>query len=148
MTPVATGAARPSTPRAAPRRSRSSVRPALRLVERAPSTRRRRLGRRASIWLSVAMVAGSLLAVVAGDDLVTQGQIRLASINGQLSKATATNKTEQVAVAQKAAPTRVVRIAEAQGLVATPQVNYLPEVPLDVPLPAPQTGPAAPPTRR
>ncbi len=54
-----------------------------------------------------------------------------------------------MAVAQLAAPTRVVRMAETQdGYIAPAQVDYLPEVPLDVPLPAPQTGPPASPARR
>jgi hypothetical protein len=99
--------------------------------------------------VSIALVAGSLFAVVAGDDLVTQGQIRLSGIQRQIAAATATEKSEQVAVAQLAAPTRVVRMAETQdGLVTTPSVIDLPEVPLDVPLPAPATGPPASPTRR
>ena len=99
--------------------------------------------------MSVALVAGSLFAVVAGDDLVTQGQIRLSTLQSQLASATAQQKSEQVAVAQLAAPTRVVRMAETEdGLVTTPSVIDLPEVPLDVPLPAPQTGPPASPSRR
>jgi hypothetical protein len=99
--------------------------------------------------VSIALVAGSLLAVVAGDDLVTQGQIRLSSIESRVASATASQKSAQVTVAQLAAPTRVVSMAETQdGYVAPPQVIYLPEVPLDVPLPAPQTGPPASPNRR
>jgi hypothetical protein len=99
--------------------------------------------------VSIVLVAGSLLAVVAGDDLVTQGQIRLSAIQSQVATATAADKSQQVAVAQLAAPTRVVRTAETQdGMTAPPQVTDLPEVPLGVPLSAPQTGPPAPPTRR
>jgi hypothetical protein len=100
------------------------------------------------MWASVGLIAGSLLAVVAGDDLVTQGQIRLSSIQSKVAAATATEKSAQVAVAQLAAPTRVVRMAEGQGLVATPTVTDLPEVSLNVPLAAPQTAPPASPTRR
>jgi hypothetical protein len=99
--------------------------------------------------VSIALVAGSLFAVVTGDDLVTQGQIRLSGIQSQIASATATEKSEQVAVAQLAAPTRVVRMAETEDrLVTTPSVIDLPEVPLDVPLPAPQTAPPASPARR
>ncbi len=99
--------------------------------------------------MSIALVAGSLLAVVTADDFVTQGQIRLSTIENQVASATATEKSEQVTVAQLAAPTRVVRMAETQdGYIAPSQVFDLPEVSLDVPLPAPQTGPPASPTRR
>ncbi|MGA8724811.1 MAG: hypothetical protein WB565_07195, partial [Acidimicrobiales bacterium] len=121
----------------------------LRVVEPSSRPRRRRFRKRPATWVSVALVAGSLFAVVAGDDLVTQGQIHLSTLQSQLASATAQQKSEQVAVAQLAAPTRVVRMAETEdGLVTTPSVIDLPEVPLDVPLPAPQTGPPASPSRR
>ncbi len=150
VTPPAAGTARPSPTRGAPRQSPTAARRAtLRVVEPSSRPRRRRFRKRPATWVSVALVAGSLFAVVAGDDLVTQGQIRLSTLQSQLASATAQQKSEQVAVAQLAAPTRVVRMAETEdGLVTTPSVIDLPEVPLDVPLPAPQTGPPASPSRR
>ena len=150
MTPPATGTARRSPTRGAPRQSPTAARRAtLRVVEPSSRPLRRRFRKRPATWVSIALVAGSLFAVVAGDDLVTQGQIRLSSVQSQMASAIAKEKSEQVAVAQLAAPTRVVRMAETlDGVVATPSVIDLPEVPLDVPLPAPQTGPPASPTRR
>ncbi len=94
------------------------------------------------MWISGVFVVGSLLAVVAGDALMTEGQIRLSTTQHQAAAAVATQRAYQTTVAQMAAPTRVVYQAESQlGLVAPGQVIELPQVPLDVPLPAPQTAP-------
>jgi hypothetical protein len=126
-----------ATPRSAPAR-----RPPLRVLEPAP--RRHPLPkrvRRSTIWLSAVLVIGSLLAVVVGDALVTQGQVHLASEQSALASAVAAQKSLEVAVAEKAAPPVVVAQAKSQGLIVPPQVVYLPEVPLNVPLPAPQTSP-------
>jgi hypothetical protein len=93
------------------------------------------------MWLSVLLVVGSLLAVVVGDSMVTQGQVGLSNIQSQLAAATAAQKRDQVAVAQKAAPPVVVSQAEAQGMQPASKVDYLPQVPLNVPLAVPQTAP-------
>jgi hypothetical protein len=93
------------------------------------------------MWLSALLVIGSLLAVVAGDTMMAEGQVRLSSTQQALAAATVIEKQDQVAVAQKAAPPVVVRQAESQGLVVPTQVVYLPQVPLSVPLPVPQTAP-------
>jgi hypothetical protein len=89
----------------------------------------------------VFLVVGSLLAVVVGDAMITEGQVRLSATQRQLAAAVAVQKAAQVAVAEKSAPPVVVSQARAQGLVTPPVVVYLPQVPLDVPLPAPQTAP-------
>jgi type II secretory pathway pseudopilin PulG len=101
------------------------------------------------MWLSGLLIVGSLLAVVVGDALVTQGQVRLSTTQQALVSALATQKGLQTDVAEKAAPPVVVSHAKSQGLVAASQVVYLPQVPLDVPLPPPRlvptsSGPAAP----
>jgi hypothetical protein len=88
-------------------------------------------------------VIGSLLAVVVGDTLFEQGQVRLSATQQAVAAAVVVEKAGQVAVAEKAAPPVVVSQAEAQGLVAPTQVVYLPHVPLDVPLPVPNTAAAA-----
>jgi len=155
MAPTADAAARRSAaaraehrhgaaaPRPDPRHDGGEARrPPLRLFEpaprRRPGTGRARL-RRSTMWLSCLMVVGSLLAVVVGDTLLAQGQVRLSSLQHQVAAAEAVQKASQVAVAERAAPPVVVSQAEAQGLVAPTQVVYLPHVPLDVPLPVPQT---------
>ena len=140
MTPAGTATARRAPARPAPRPAPSAPRrPPLRLFEPAP---RRRVGPRAverrTVWLSGLLIVGSLLAVVIGDAFVTQGQVRLSTTQRELVVAEAAQKSLQVAVAQKAAPPVVVAQAKSRGLVAATQVVYLPQVPLDVPLPAPQ----------
>jgi hypothetical protein len=93
------------------------------------------------MWVSGALVVGSLLTVVVGDALVSEGQVSLATTQSQLAAAVVTQKAFQVEVAEKAAPPVVVAQAKRQGLLATPYVVDLPQVPLDVPLPVPQTAP-------
>jgi hypothetical protein len=93
------------------------------------------------MWLSGILVVASLLAVVVGDALITQGQIRLSATQQAVAAATIEQKTAQVNVAGMAAPPVVVRAAENLGLVAPTQVIDLPEVPLTVPLAVPDTSP-------
>lgn len=96
------------------------------------------------MWLAGALVIGSLFAVVAGDTLFEEGQVRLSATQHAVAAAVIVEKAGQVAVAQKASPPVVVSQAEGQGLVAPTQVVYLPHVPLDVPLPPPNTAPVTP----
>jgi hypothetical protein len=146
MAPPAIATARRAPTRSAPRGYPSAPRrPPLQVFE---PTRRRRPDprvRRSTIWLSGLLIVGSLLAVVVGDALVTEGQVRLSDVQAQVASAVAAGKSLQVSVAGKAAPPVVVGQAEAEGLVAPTQVVYLPQVPLDVPLPVPQTTPASAP---
>jgi hypothetical protein len=101
------------------------------------------------MWVSGLLVVGSLLAVVVGDSLVAEGQVRLSTAQGELAAAVAAQKSAQVAVADKSAPPVVVAQAKSRGLVAPSTVVYLPQVPLDVPLAIPQTSPVpAAPARR
>lgn len=140
MAPSATASAR-RAPTARPRPS-PLRRPPLRLFE--PVRRRRpapRPGRRPTIWASGLLIVGSLLAVVVGDALMAEGQVRLSSLQGQVAAAVVSEKAHQVALAQKTAPPVVVGQAESQGMVAPTQVVYLPRVPLTVPLPVPRTTP-------
>ncbi len=53
------------------------------------------------MWLSGLLIVGSLLAVVVGDALVTQGQVRLSTTQRALAAAVATQKSLQVAVARR-----------------------------------------------
>jgi hypothetical protein len=141
MPPPATAAARrPSPrPRAAPPLRR---RPPLAVIERLPR-RQAAVGaiRRSTMWVSVLLIVGSLLAVVVGDALVTQGQVSLSNVDTAVAAAQLVQKSDQVEVAEKSAPPVVVAQAKSQGLVAPSTVVYLPQVPLDVPLPVPQTAP-------
>ena len=117
-------------------------RPPLRILE--PPRRRKPATpsvRRWTMWVSAGLVVGSLLAVVVGDAVVSEGQVRLAATESQLAAAVVTQKSDQVMVAEKAAPPVVVAQAKKAGLVAPQHVFTLPYVPLDVPLPVPQTAP-------
>jgi hypothetical protein len=93
------------------------------------------------MWLSGMVVVGSLLAVVVGDAMVTQGQIRLSNTQQAVAAATIVEKAAQTTVAAMAAPPVVVKAAEGYGLVTPQSVTDLPEVPLNVPLPVPNTSP-------
>ena len=118
-------------------------RPALRLLvpRRAP----RHSGRHnRSLWLAAVLVVGSLLTVVVGDDLLAQSQLRLAAVQQQVSAATTTEHHLQVSVALLGAPEVVISTAEHRlHLAPASQVVDVPEVPLDRPLPVPQTAPLA-----
>ncbi len=142
MAPPSTGAAR----RAAAPQPRPSVRrPPLRVFQPEPRRRTRRGHiRRAPVWLAVSLIVGSLLAVVVGDTLVAQDQVRLSRLQSAIGSAQAAQKTMQTEVAQLAAPDRVVQQGIALGLTAPAQVVNLPEVPLNVALPVPNTTPVAP----
>ncbi len=96
------------------------------------------------MWVPGLMVVASLLAVVAGDAVVAEGQVRLSTTQSQVAAAEVAQKAAQVEVAEKSAPPVVVAQAKAQGLVAPQTVVYLPQVSLDVPLPVPQTAPPSP----
>jgi hypothetical protein len=96
------------------------------------------------MWVSGLLVVGSLVAVVVGDAMITQGQVRLSATQAEIAAAITTQKSLQVSVAEKAAPPVVVKEAKSQGLVAPSQVVYLPRVNLNVPLPVPQVTPAPP----
>ena len=140
MAPPATGAARRAA--AAPQSRPSTRRPALRVFEPQPRrTSRRHLSRRGHLWLAALLVVGSLLAIVVGDTMVAQGQVRLADLQSKITSQQAIQKAAQTEVAQLAAPERVVAQGILLGLTAPAQVVDLPQVPLDVPLPVPDTTP-------
>ena len=138
--PAAPATARRAT--AAPQPRPSTRRPALRVFEPEPRrSPRRGISRRGHVWLGVALVVASLLAVVVADAMVAQGQVRLASIQSKIDGQLAIQKAAQSDVAQLAAPARIVAQAIVQGSVAPASVLDLPQVPLNVPLPVPDTSP-------
>ena len=98
MAPPATGAARRAT--AAPQPRPSTRRPPLRVFEPQPRrSSRRRLSRRGHLWLAGLLVVGSLLAVVVGDTMVAQGQVRLADLQAKITSQQAIQKAAQTEVA-------------------------------------------------
>lgn len=140
--PAATAAARRTATAAAPQPRTAPHRPQLRVFEPEPRRSvRRTLSRRGRLWLGVAMMVGSLLAVVVADAMVAQGQVRLAAIQSKINDQLTIQKSAQSEVAQLAAPDRVVAQGINHGLIAPAQVVNLPQVPLNVPLPVPDTSP-------
>lgn len=145
MTPAQAAAARrlasdPSGPsgalaaRAPASRPQRSEAPApLRVV---PAPQRRALYRRRRIvtLLACLLVVASLLAVVVGHSMLAQGQVRLTSLQAQLSAAQARHDAEQLKVAQLQTPGRITGVAEGQHLAAPTQVQQLPSVPLSQPV--------------
>jgi hypothetical protein len=135
--PAASSApARPAGRRAAPR-PRSEARPRLRPVE-APGSKKRRIAR----LLAPVLLVASLLAVVIGQALLAEGQVRLAGLEVSMSAAQVQHRQAELAVAQLETPSRIVGDAGArQGLVTPPGLTQLPSVPLDQPLPTPKLTP-------
>lgn len=108
----------PAPVRSAPRRA------PLRVVEsrRRPPARRRR----GILLASFALVVGSLLAVAGAQAYLTQGQVRLARIQQQLTTEQARHRDLELKVAQLDDPSHVVAKAQQQGLTVPAQVTDLP----------------------
>ena len=135
MAPPASSAARRPAVRNAP----APRRPPLRLFESAPRARHRSR-RRPTMLIASVLIVGSLLSVVVADDVVAQGQIRLANTQRLAAVALIQQKQLQVAVAQLSAPQIVVIKARQLGMVSPTQFVDLPSVPLNVALSVPNTG--------
>jgi len=98
----------------------------LRVVEprRRPPSRRRR----APVVLALVLSVGSLLMVAAAQAYLTQGQVRLARLQQQLTNEEANHRDLELQVAGKEDPSQVVTRAQQQGLTVPPQVNDVPLV--------------------
>lgn len=97
--------------------------------------------------VSVSMVLTSLLAVVVAQAFLANGQVRLASLQHQLSLEQSTHRQAELAVSELETPPRIVAAATNQGMVHPATVVELPYVSLSVPLATPKVtpAPAAPP---
>lgn len=124
------------------RQPQAATRPTLQVVGRGASRARRR---RAAPVLAAALVCGSLLAVVAAHAELAQQQVRLATVEADVTAAQAVHHEEELSLANLENPTRIVGEAEQTLHMVTPgQVDQLAHVSLDVPLPAPTVLPASP----
>jgi type II secretory pathway pseudopilin PulG len=85
----------------------------------------------------VSIVVASLLAVVVAQALLANGQVRLSSLQHQLSLEQSAHREAELAVEQLETPARIVGSATSQGMVH-PAVTELPYVSLSVPLPTPK----------
>ncbi len=87
-------------------------------------------------------VVGSLTTVVIADDLMAQDQVQLSAVQQQIAAASNTHSQLQLGVSEDEAPPVVVGQAENQlGMVSPGVITDLPQVPLNVPLPVPDTTP-------
>jgi hypothetical protein len=96
--------------------------------------------------LSVSMIVAALLAVVVAQALLANGQVRMSTLQHQLSLEQSAHRQAELAVSQLETPSRIVGAALSQGMTH-PVVTELPYVSLSVPLPTPKVtpAPAAPP---
>jgi hypothetical protein len=93
--------------------------------------------------MSVSMVMAALLAVVIGQALLANGQVRLSSLQQQLALEQSTHRQGELAVAQLETPARIVAAASGQLQMVRPaNVIELPYVSLSAPLPTPNVTPA------
>ncbi len=96
--------------------------------------------------LSVSIVVAALLAVVVAQALLANGQVRLSTLQHDLTFEQAVHRQAELAVAQLETPSRIVAAASGEGMVRPAGVVELPYVSLSVPRPTPKITPApAPP---
>jgi hypothetical protein len=115
--------------------------PSRRAVE-APGRRGPRwsLGRTAAV--GGAIVLASLLMVVAASAYMTQGQVRLTRMQGQLTSVLGQHRNLEDQMARLSNPSTVVSQSQSHGLVPPSNVTDLPEV--NVSKAAPTTAPTSP----
>jgi hypothetical protein len=92
--------------------------------------------------VSVSLVVTSLLAVVVAQALLANGQVRLSSLQHQLSLEQSSHRQAELAVSKLETPPRIVSAAASQGMVHPANVFELPYVSLSVPVPTPKVTPA------
>jgi type II secretory pathway pseudopilin PulG len=96
--------------------------------------------------VAVTLILGSLLAVVIGQALLANGQVRLSALQHQLTLEQSAHRQAELAVSQLETPSRIVAAASGQlHMVRPSQVIELPYVSLSTPLPTPKVTPAPPP---
>jgi hypothetical protein len=96
--------------------------------------------------ISVSLVVAALLAVVVAQALLANGQVRLASLQHQLSLEQSTHRQAELAVSELETPSRIVGAATSQLHMVRPAVVELPYVSLNTPVATPKVTPAPAPT--
>jgi hypothetical protein len=92
--------------------------------------------------LSVSIVVAALLAVVVAQALLATGQVRMSTLQHELTLEQAAHRQAELAVAQLETPARIVAAATGEGMIRPANVVELPYVSLSVPLPTPKVTPA------
>ncbi len=89
------------------------------------------------------MVVAALLAVVVGQALLANGQVRLSTLQAELALEQSAHRQSELAVAELETPPRIVAAALGQlHMVRPANVVELPYVSLSVPVPTPKVTPA------
>lgn len=102
--------------------------------------------------VSVSMVVAALLAVVVAQAFLTNGQVRLSTLQHDLALEQSSHRQAELAVAELETPSRIVGAATNGLHMVHPSVTELPYVSLTTPLPtpkvtaAPVTAPSTPST--
>ena len=96
--------------------------------------------------VALCLVVAALLAVVVGQALLANGQVRLSGLHRQLSLEEASHRQSELAVTTLETPARIVAAASTQLHMQHAVVTELPYVPLTVPLRTPQVTPAPAPS--
>jgi Tfp pilus assembly protein PilX len=87
--------------------------------------------------LSVSMVVAALLAVVVAQAFLTNGQVRLSTLQHELALEQSSHRQAELAVAELETPSRIVGAATNGLHMVHPSVTELPYVSLTAPLPTP-----------
>jgi hypothetical protein len=95
------------------------------------------------VFIPIAMVVVALLAVVGGQAMLANGQVRLAALDQQLQLVQGVHRQVELQVSQLETPSRIVSAAVGQlHMVHPDSVTQLPYVSLSTPLPTPKVTPA------
>jgi cell division protein FtsL len=119
-------------------------RPSLRIV-RSRSGKPTRRGRIVEI-VALALVVGSLVAVVIGQAVLANDQVQISALQHELSLEQSTHRQAELQVANLETPRRIVGDATKAGMVHPAQVIELPYVPLNAPIATPNVTAAPAPT--
>jgi hypothetical protein len=136
---VASSVGRPSQApeRAAPRRPPLKVVPAKRGAQSGKGRSRSGLVN----VLAVVLIVGALLVVVIGHAMLADGQVRMATIQQELTLEQSTHRQAELEVSQLETPARIVNGALELHMVPSATIE-IPYVPTDTPLPPPDVTPA------
>ena len=144
MAPPAASTATARSRRHAASHASRPRRPSLRIV-RSRSEKPTQRGRILEI-VALALVVGSLLAVVIGQAVLANDQVQMSALQHELSLEQSTHRQAELQVANLETPRRIVGDATKAGMVHPAQVIELPYVPLNVPVPTPNVTAAPAPT--
>lgn len=137
---VASSKHAPAAPAKGPQRAPLRVVPSRRRFSR----RRAEGSRRLVTYLPLIMVVLALLAVVVGQAMLANGQVRMTHMEQRLQVAQQEHRVREFQVSQLETPTRIVGEAISQlHMVHPSHVTQVPNVPLNKPLPTPNVTPAS-----